>query len=272
MVRVGHFTVNLVRADTKEVFKEHTGPDNNVYAEVEPGVDYFVRVSSTRGELIFKTKVDGVQVHKKSVSKPVTCKYIGNWERTNGENKTTALRFNSAAQATKQEGGQTDNSSMLTGKVEVKFYERGPRTRVRNLNDISPSKFSSDMKVGGKKCVLSGTGSHALETRRQTTRRLGCQDGKRLCTITLHYCTAMGLILNKILDAPPSSQPAPLVPAPLIDNDTKASAKPEKKVKPEKKRSASAAKLPPPDENENKKVAAAIDLTGDDDDENERWL
>ena len=39
MVQIGAFTVNLVRADTKEVFKEHTGPgpDHNVYAEVEPG-------------------------------------------------------------------------------------------------------------------------------------------------------------------------------------------------------------------------------------------
>ena len=82
----------------------------------------------------------------------------------------------------------------------------------------------------------------------------------------------MGLILNKILDAPPSSQPAPLVPAPLIDNDSKASAKPEKKVKPEKKRSATAAMLPPSDEKKGKKVAEAIDLTGDDDDENQRWL
>ena len=273
MVRIGHFTVNLVRADTKEVFKEHTGPDNNVYAEVEPGVDYFVRISSTRGELIVKTKVDGVQVHKMSGKPSIKSKYVGNWERTNGESKITALRFNNATQATKQEGGQTDDSSMLTGKVEVKFYEQGAQTRVKSNNDVAPKEFKSDVKVAGKKCVLSGTGSQVIKGRKKETRAMKHVKGKRLCTITLHYCTAMGLILNKILDAPPTSQPAPLVPAPLIDNDTKASAKPEKKVKPEKKRSASAAMLPPPDENGNKKVAAAIDLTGDsDDDENERWL
>jgi len=271
MVRIGHFTVNLVRADTKEVFKEHTGPDNNVYAEVEPGVDYFVRISSTRGELIVKTKVDGIQVHKMNGKPSIKCKYVGNWERTNGESKMTALRFNSAARSTKQESGETDNSSMLTGKVEVKFYERGAQTGVKDYSDYAPKQFKSDVKVAGKKCVLSGTGSHVISNTSKSKRNMKYEKGKRLCTITLHYCTAMGLILNKILDAPPSSQPAPLVPAPLIENDTKASAEPEKKVKSEKKRSASAAMLPPPDENENKKVAAAIDLTGDDD-ENERWL
>jgi len=259
--------VNLVRADTKEIFKEHTGPDNNVYAEVEPDVEYFVRVASARGNLIIKTKVDGIQIHRKSTNKPII-KYVGNWERTNGETQTTALRFNSAVQASKQEG---QTNSMLTGKVDVQFYERGAQTRVRKLGDIAPAQLSRDMKVGGKKCVLSGAGSHVLKKHVSSNQRFGYQTGRLLQTVTLYYCTAMGLILNKILDAPPSSQPAPLVPAPPIDNDTKASAKPEKKVKPEKKRSASAAMLPLPDENENKKVAAAIDLTGDDD-ENERWL
>lgn len=255
---------------TKEIFKEHTGPDNNTYAEVEPGVDYFVRVASTRGELIVKTKVDGVRVHSMDCKRPISCKYVGNFGRTNGQNQNTALRFNSAAQASKQEGGQTN--PMLTGKVEVKFYEKGAQAGPRDLNDCVPKQLSSDMKVGGKKCVLSGNGSHVISRSSKSQRNMKYEKGKRLCTITLHYCTAMGLILNKILDAPPSSQPAPLVPAPPIDNDTKASAKPEKKVKPEKKRSASAAMLPLSDENENKKVAAAIDLTEDDDDENERWL
>lgn len=277
MVRVGHFTVNLVRADTKEVFKEHTGPYNNVYAEVEPGVDYFVRISSTRDKVIAKTKVDGVQIHRKSHNKRFTCNYVGNWERTNGETKTTALHFSKATQATKDEESVQTNPRMLTGEVQVKFYEFGEQTLVKGDRDVAPKHLSSDMKVSGKKCVLSGIGSHVIKhkPKRGTNSKhlkLKYRKGRRLCKITLHYCTAMGLILNKILDAPPYSQPAPLVPAPLVNNDTKASAKPEKKVKPEKKRSASAAILPPPDEKEsNKKVAAAIDLTEDSDDD-ERWL
>ena len=85
--------------------------------------------------------------------------------------------------------------------------------------------------------------------------------GEHLCTITLHYCTAVGLILNKILDAPP--------PSSQESNNNESPSK-RAKVKREKKRSASSAS---PDEKESKKVAAPIDLTGDDGDGgDERWL
>ena len=196
MVRVGHFTVNLVRADTKEVFKEHTGPDNNTYAEVEPGVDYFIRVESTRGKVIVKTKVDGVQIHRKSHDKPFTCKYVGNWERTNGETKTMALHFSKATQATKDEESEQTNPSMLTGKVEVKFYEFGEQTLVIGDRDVAPKQLSSDMKVGGKKCVLSGTGSHVIKhkpKRGTNSQRLKYRKGKRYAK--LHYIIARQWVL-----------------------------------------------------------------------------
>ena len=257
MVQIGAFTVNLVRADTKEVFKEHTGPGPGVYAEVEPGVDYFVQVASTRGFVIITSKVDGVDLgYWKNFTQPGNG-YFGSWELTNGESKTTALRFNSAARASKQEGGQA-NSSMLTGKVEVNFYERGADLGAV-VGDVVPKQLSSDMKVSGKKCVLSGNGSHVHKDG-FLGGRCNYQLGGLLCTITLHYCTAVGLILNKILDAPPSSQ------QPESNDETKAK---RAKVKSEKKRSATVS----PDEKSSKKQAAAIDLTGDDDDdENEGWL
>jgi len=263
MVQVGHFTVNLVRADTKEVFKEYTGPapDHNVYAEVEPGVDYFIQVESTRGEVIVRGNVDGVYLgYLDTYLKPFKDKYLGAWERTNGESKTIALHFNKAAQATKQEG-QT-NSSMLTGKVDVEFYEFGAQIEVDSNDDVVPQQLKSDIKVAGKKCVLSGNGSHVTKDPSSTQHgglEYGYELGGHICTITLHYCTAVGLILNKILDAPPSSQESD-------SNESKRA-----KVKPEKKRSASA--VLSPDEKESKKVATPIDLTGDDDDGgNERWL
>ena len=164
MVQIGAFTVNLVRADTKEVFKEHTGPDNNVYAEVEPGVDYFVQVESTRGLVSIMTKVDGVDLgYSKNFEGPTNGVpgYFGSWELLNGESKTTALRFNKAARATKEEG-QT-NPSMVTGKVEVDFYERGADRGPVVRQYVEPKQLSSDMKVSGKKCVLSGNGSQVLK-------------------------------------------------------------------------------------------------------------
>ena len=63
MVKVGDFSVELVRADTKEVFKEHTSPvDNRIYAEVEPDIDYLVRVGSHIGDVQCKLLVDGVDI------------------------------------------------------------------------------------------------------------------------------------------------------------------------------------------------------------------
>ena len=41
-MKVSDFTVELVAADTKQPFKEHMSPDGQVYAEVEPDVDYFM--------------------------------------------------------------------------------------------------------------------------------------------------------------------------------------------------------------------------------------
>ena len=60
MVKVGDFKVELVAADTKEAFKEHTAPDGQVYAEVEPDMDYFVSLGTDVGGVMMQMSVDGV--------------------------------------------------------------------------------------------------------------------------------------------------------------------------------------------------------------------
>ena len=49
MVRIGDFSLELVEAESKKAFKEHTGPspENRVFAEVEPGVEYFMKLESS---------------------------------------------------------------------------------------------------------------------------------------------------------------------------------------------------------------------------------
>lgn len=42
MVKVGDFTVELVAADSKVPFAEHTAPNGQIYAEVEPDLDYYI--------------------------------------------------------------------------------------------------------------------------------------------------------------------------------------------------------------------------------------
>jgi len=197
MVKVGDFKVELVAADTKEAFKEHTAPDGQVYAEVEPDMDYFISLSSDVGGVIMKMSVDGVGL-KYQDSFPCSRRDVqrGKWERTDGRHTITALHFNK----TRQEVGA--QSSLLTGKVEVNIYTLGEKYYQEPYNTASAS-LTADSATGGKKCIKSTTsGSHSFDItpKGQTASyRLG----EYLHTITLNYCSALGLIYNKILPPPP---------------------------------------------------------------------
>ena len=59
-------------------------------------------------------------------------------------------------------------------------------------------------KMGGKKCVVSTEGKQVSGVKELTKAPVfHAYKGEHITTITLHYCTALGLVLNKILDAPP---------------------------------------------------------------------
>ncbi len=64
MVKSGGYTVELVTADTKEPFKEHTAADGDgqIFAEVEPDMDYFISASSNIQGVRFAFHVDGVNL------------------------------------------------------------------------------------------------------------------------------------------------------------------------------------------------------------------
>jgi hypothetical protein len=198
-MKVGDFTVELVAADTKQPFTEHTAPDGQVYAEVEPDVDYFISLSRSVGvgsarAIIF---VDGVNLgYNAGVgSKP---EYKGSWERRDGREKMSALRFTK----TRQEVGVTAN--MLTGKVEVKFYGLGEK--VYDVENFTSAELTADSTLGGKKCIKSTTSGshHTIDCTPNHNRGYVYKTGEYLCTITLNYCSALGLIYNKILPPPPA--------------------------------------------------------------------
>eukprot|EP00984_Skeletonema_dohrnii_P025571 scaffold14731_cov110-Skeletonema_dohrnii-CCMP3373.AAC.2 len=158
MVKVGDFKVELVAADTKEAFKEHTAPDGQVYAEVEPDMDYFISLSSHVGGVMMKMSVDGVYLGYKSLFE---CSGLnshkGRWERIGGKETMTAFHFNK----TRQEVGTTPD--MLTGKVEVDIYRMGEKTYQEN-NDAVSASLTDDSTLGGKKCIKSTTsGSHSFD-------------------------------------------------------------------------------------------------------------
>ena len=59
-MKVGDFTVELVAADSKQPFREHTAEDGQVYAEVEPDMDYYIAVQTKVGGVKMCYFVDGV--------------------------------------------------------------------------------------------------------------------------------------------------------------------------------------------------------------------
>ena len=206
MVKVGDFTVELVEADTKVPFKEHTAPDGQVYAEVEPDMDYFISLRTDVGGVLMKYVVDGVklgyQTNFQNSNAGSAC-YRGSLERRGGKETMTALHFNK----TRQEAGAQSN--MLTGKVEVKIYSLGDKY-YQEPHDYVSTSLTADFTLGGKKCIKTTTnGSHSFDTtpkgRTASSKLVNYRRGDHLRTITLNYCTAFGLIYHKILSPPPDS-------------------------------------------------------------------
>ncbi|KAL7525676.1 hypothetical protein ACHAWF_001462 [Thalassiosira exigua] len=123
MVKIGgNFTAKLVRADTKAAFKEHTSASGQVYAEVEPDVNYFIRVRSDAGlgVQIDRLSVDGFELNYLYNLHANPEALLGNWEQKNHVCKMTALRFIPA-----QVGAAPVKAGALTGRVEASFYTVG---------------------------------------------------------------------------------------------------------------------------------------------------
>lgn len=204
MVKVGGYAVELVTADTKEPFKEHTAPDGQIYAEVEPGMDYFIHVSSDVSGVMMRFAVDGVDLgYRDFFTGSNMKKYRGSWERRDNRHTITALHFNKTRQA---QGLAPD---MLTGKVEVHVHRLGEKF-YEDSRDIASTSLTANSTSGGKKCIKStssGSQSFGINPKGQTasSKIVNYTLGKHLCTITVNYCSALGLIYHKILPRPPDS-------------------------------------------------------------------
>ena len=205
MVKVGAYTVELVAADTKKPFKEHTASDGQVYAEVEPDMDYYIALNSDVKDVMMSMYVDGVDLGYDQTFECLdpSSMYQGKWETTkDGKETMTALHFNK----TRQEAG-TQQSTMLTGKVEVKIYSLGEMYYSKPRDFVSTS-LTADSTLGGKKCIKTTTsGSHSFDDtpmgQTASTETVEFDYGEHLQTITLNYCSAFGLIYHKILPPPP---------------------------------------------------------------------
>jgi hypothetical protein len=158
-------------------------------------------VAASTGGVQVLLKVDGVSLgYLQSFTANSRSLCLGSFERKNGMQKMTAMQFNIAQ--VKHEGG---TSNMLTGKVEALFYKLGALEYVA-AKDLATPILTGAGKLEGKKCVVSKNGSAVLDDKRfnskQSATHTQYKRGDFICTVTLNYCTAVGLIVNKILDAP----------------------------------------------------------------------
>ena len=238
MVVEGKFKVEIILADTKVPFLEHTttGDNPSTYSEVEPDADYFVRIESKSEYPVLATiKIDGedlgyqVPLHK---SIPYLCGIIS--MDTNGGTRKQALKFVKSTVLEKTEENQGIAPMYWTGSVDASFYECVPEHDSRSAADkaFGNSWNGHSNNVGfmrgrtnpdKKKGVMSAAGdtveyvppSNQPHTTRYKRRGL-------LKTITLKYCSTLGLIYAGILPKPPCWQLHRMThPAPQIDHNDK---------------------------------------------------
>mmetsp|Transcript_23802 Transcript_23802/g.35784 ORF Transcript_23802/g.35784 Transcript_23802/m.35784 type:complete len:270 (+) Transcript_23802:99-908(+) len=206
MVKIGAFNIELVAADTKEVFKEHIAPDGQVYAEVEPGVDYFISTRTDVGRVRFEYSVDGVNLgYGHNFGRPSISRYAGSYLSIDGKQTMTALHFNKTREA------QDVTPDKLTGKIKARVYTFGEEIKAEEKNFVTASLTADSTLLGGKKCIKSTTsGSYSFElgSRKKSKDNMVTRykRGTHICTLTLNYCSALGLIYNRILPPPPALQ------------------------------------------------------------------
>ena len=122
MVKQEEFTVELVDAENKKSFKEHVSLDGKTfYIEVEPDVEYFVRVGSDRKSVIVEVIVDGEDLGTTLCINDCGFGLMGLTSRRNGKLQTTALKIENARFSPKDT--TYIKPVFWTGNVTAIYYE-----------------------------------------------------------------------------------------------------------------------------------------------------
>ena len=283
MVKHGHFSLSLIRAETGTTYKEHLAPAQDIYAEVEPEDEFYLKLSSNAPETVYvDLSVDGMKIQQGHPLYSNITEKVGVLraaDNVGAMGTEVALRF---AKAKVCWPGRSNGSACTywTGEVKATFYG-DPRYRVPvgalprpegvgNVNEVpatstprttaiahrplvqavnrapvtyaarkytlyrNPTLASSDVGyVPGvsddnhKKGVKSAEGTTALRTHRFSSNSSSSNNNnwsnkkpklsqiqrseykpiekepERLGSITLKYCSTIGLIHAKILTRPP---------------------------------------------------------------------
>jgi hypothetical protein len=229
MVASGDFEVHLVYADTKTPLREHE-KDGKVYAEAEPDAEYFIAIrrrgNSGPRAILTDFYVDGKQLkhHRWWTRACHDFSYDGMYSRTDGHTQQTALQFKLA----RAEKDKTDGKRFaeVMGKVEVKIFEAipearealpvAPQTPPRSQIKIPAATVTPDACVptvagvgcmsenfAKKKFILSVPGTTSITKPITEAHSQSHTKGHYIDTITLYYCSAVGLIEVGVLPKPP---------------------------------------------------------------------
>ena len=207
MVVVKNFSVRLVDAETKKPFKEHGSVIGETYAEVEPNQEYFIELQiidgSPNDHFMFRYKVDGQDLGYRTTANRDGAKiYKGLLSRWGNREKQRALIFERPT----SERAYTDTTPMM-GSVQVHVWHALYQRTRQILPDWAKSQNSNQPKGPlirgqGLKGLQSAAGfyneSKSLEGLRPMFSR-----GTHLCTITINYCSAQGLMQRGIIPRPP---------------------------------------------------------------------
>jgi hypothetical protein len=208
MVKMGLFSLQLLNAETNVPFPEHRGPDNgNDYVEVEPNAEYWIRVQSDRQEdsVICDFTVDGMNLgFYESLGYPYAASSdVGIWSKVDGQHMQQAFKVKKVQRATTGHGDEF----FWIGKVQVDFYEASEVEVFSDDDDDEQPDFVNQWN-GGQTIGEGDSKAKAVASQIGTTSKVTDADNVRfepgdlIQSITLHYCTAVGLIHAGVLPQP----------------------------------------------------------------------
>jgi hypothetical protein len=207
MVKKGRFTVELVDAHSKAPFKEHA-KDDETYVEAEPDAEYFVRVAGRGGgdKVSAKISVDGKCIgYRKTLKKSGKKSSICGLRSFDGVSSTHKALLFAKAKVFNSSDAAEEAPSFWTGNVTVKFQEMfdtgnthiaAPGINQWKGGDVGVVLGQTGPKMKG---VMTKEGNIAVRSKKDDGHRTTYRKGRVLETITLKYCSAVGLMVAGVL-------------------------------------------------------------------------
>lgn len=225
MVQFGNLQVMVVEAESKTPFKEHTNEvDAKQYVEVEPEAEYFITTRKTgqsEKPLVLGFEVDGTPLNYSCYYSSNFCStqddidYHGMFVRNHdGTTTDRALKF---VIPPSLEGEQDSELPQFFGTIKMRVHEAVvASSRVADdacphslsggtTRKLSPEQVTIPKGKGGlkEKVIRSAEGEYSITSTSVSARErnFDWSSGEFLGELTLHCCTAMGLLKAGILSA-----------------------------------------------------------------------